>query len=889
MTIPAVGGATAFVRALDALVRRRPRRDPWLPILRLRGLGADRMVVDYGRRLVRGVTPIVPHVVIDGSAVPDDIQLLDLIFNRLRETMPPGTGRLRPYAYRFTRAALDIAITDFDDHEGRRTLRDTLYDTRGPLRELVEAGDDAAQGFQQVGAVARLVGRWAALRLFGAWLRFGRRFRWLRKQPGQLHGRDYLAAALCLTEGRPARANAALVHRVLVLALLHDLDAATRRSLVSPSKRRRVAPFTVLIANAEPASPARRFVDTFGSLHALQHADEGVPKRCVMLVMASVDGGDDGGDEGGSGLGLDEAADALRGIARRHRAGAEPGLLVDVPAEPVSQREQDDLAVIPEVSAPRPPLPRLVPAAVGTTAVLAAALVAWLILRDADPRCPRIEETGGEVIGVGDGTADCSFFEDATGQRGELVDEMVAVEDAIARENAEVLADHERGQPYSTIVFFAPLTVPNEPERQDENALNQLRGIHMAQQRANDLADNDANRIRTRVVIANPGDRFVHGLEVAERIADEAGEDETVVGVVGISQSRDASFEAIRLLGEEGLPVVAGPVTGDNMLNSSQYYYQVGPRNARVADMLVEFSANTEIVSAGDGEMVTPDGAVIVTDHSDYYSANLADDLYDELGSGQVETISYAVEDPDSPLPDPGSDTAPATRVHSLYELADQVCASMGGRDVLFFTSRSSQFVGMLDNMHNNNDCPDTYTVVAGSAVTKLVENRPDLMSEHPGVSLYYAAFGSREVSYGGSSDEFVALYQEAYDADTGTDGGAGTDVSDAALAYDAFNALQMTGNYAQRNGFPISADTSAEALGGDEIEFDGASGYVALGNEPLGSQGSGHQRVPPEKPVLVLRAGDGRSEPELACGRFSQDENRTTWGADRRPCPAGN
>ena len=242
VAIPAVEGATAFVRALDALVRRR-LRDLWLPVLLLQGPGADRMVDGYGHRLSREVAPIVPHVVINASTARDDLQLLDLMYNRLRQGMPSGMGRLRLYAYRFTRAALDLRVTDFDDQEARKTLRNALYDQRGPLRELVAGGEEAAEGFKRVGAVARLAGRWVAYGVFGWWLRFGRRFRWLGKQPGDLHGRDYLTGALCLTEGRPDRANAALVRRVLVLALLHDLDAATRRSLVSPSKRRRVTPF----------------------------------------------------------------------------------------------------------------------------------------------------------------------------------------------------------------------------------------------------------------------------------------------------------------------------------------------------------------------------------------------------------------------------------------------------------------------------------------------------------------------------------------------------------------------------------------------------------------------------------------------------------------------
>jgi len=507
----------------------------------------------------------------------------------------------------------------------------------------------------------------------------------------------------------------------------------------------------------------------------------------------------------------------------------------------------------------------------------AAGLVVPRLGGDGPSRCP--EEVGGEMVGVGDGSDGCSFFPGAGATATEVDDAMVAAEEAIARENAAVLSE---GEPYSTIVFFAPLTIPPGQGRQGENALNQLRGTALAQQRANDLAAGDPKRVMTRVLLANPGDRFAHGVDVARQIVERAAGDETIVGVIGISQSRRASRDAVRVLGDHRLPVVAGPVTGDVMVDASPHYYQVSPRNLRVASMLVAFSTTADIVRTADDTTVTPEGAVIVMDHSDEYSRNLAYDLHDAFtraGRTTRSIVTHPIEAPDAPVPEPPVDGAPdPVRVGSSDELAQQVCSSLGESDIVFYASRSQQFISLLQSMHDDNDCPDAFTVVGGSALTKIVEDPSNPLPQYEGVSLYYAAFASQAVPYNRAGDEFMRLYQDAYGDDV-----IAPDISDGAVAYDAFNALQRTANYAVQSDLPISADTSAGALGSEQIEFDGASGYIALGNGPIGSDSP---RVPLTKPVLVLAAGDGSADHTLACGRFAERVRHTTWGPAGADCP---
>lgn len=943
-------GASDLVRVLDSLAARRPAGDPWLPVVVLRGAGAGPFLRAYRDRLVAdGGGPIVAHVRLDGArlASAGDVALLDALARGLGRGMPAGTGRLRLPAYWMLRAVLDAEVARGDERARRRDLVARLYASEGRLRDLVARLDpspadvSATVAWHLASVVVGPAVRGLAHASLAWRLARSRRYRWLGDQLPPVTGQrgDFLDTALHIVDERagqddqgrdgPERDDQGrdgpevdeLVRRVLVLALLHDLDGATRRSLVSPARRRRVGAFTVLVDGVGPGSAARRLLDTVGDLDPRE-----VPRRGTTLVVAALappepatapvtatptataeapapgrprwrrrtraprspGGGAEGPDGGrtrddgfGPGLPPDEAAERLTAAA--HGRGTGPPtrrLVVDLPDEPAPARRP---ASGRKVAAHRPAGAVAVPVATGAVAALLAGGLAWAGARalEPDPRCPGIDASEtGEPVGLGDGTARCSFFAALPGAAGE---DRRAVEAEIARENAEVLAAAEQGQPYRTIVFFAPLTLPDEPEREGQDALPQLRGIATAQRWANEAARSDVNRVRARVLLANPGDRFRHGPEVARQIVAEAGRRDDLVGVVGIAQSRRESREAVRILGRGGLPVVAGPVTGDAMIESSPHYYQVSPRNARVASVLAEFARRAPLVrSRGGSATGTPaDRAVIVKDHSDEYSENLANDFHErfvDAGGEVVRTISYPVAEPDLPA-EYRSGVPAADRVGSLDQLAERLCGSLEGeREVVFFAARSQQLQGMLNSVRSRPGCgARPLTVVAGTDTTKFVEaasaGAPGRLD---GVDLYYGAFAAPGVEPTAAADTFLARYVDAYGR-----GSIRVDMSDPALVYDAFTALQLAVNHTRRSDLDMTASDVAGALSGNEVRFDGATGYVALDDaQPI-------SRVPPDKPVLVLRATDGLSEVHLACGRFTEgDTAHRHWGAARTPCP---
>jgi ABC-type branched-subunit amino acid transport system substrate-binding protein len=504
-------------------------------------------------------------------------------------------------------------------------------------------------------------------------------------------------------------------------------------------------------------------------------------------------------------------------------------------------------------------------------------------------RCPGIRPAEGtaELVGVGDGTSSCSFFPERPGaarRERDLDEKHQAVERTIAQANAEV----EEGaalDPYRTVVFFAPLTVPYGPERFGQTSLRQLRGVALAQEEANRRALNDRAAVPLRVVLANPGDRFAQGPEVAHQVVELARTDPTVVGVVGIAQSRASSREAVGILGEAGLPVVAGPVTGDAMVDEalSDSYYQVSPRNEQIAEALADFATQVPIVGpagdAGTDGLHPADDAVIILDPDDEYSQNLADDFQQAFtgtvsatgGAHATTRFPYAVDD----------------GAASLDDIARRTCAALDNeRDIVFFASRAQQLTGLLDNLADS-DCADGVTVVAGSDITKLVQDPLVELGRYDFLRLYYASFGFAtpdladlpgDVRLGRAATAFVEQYTERYPPGTTT-----FDIGDPALSYDAFRALEEAIDHAATRSPEPTGPEVSESLAAGVVGFEGASGYVTF-DRPDGSVG----RAPLDKLLLVVEVQGRTRRIELLCGRLTESTTVDTWGDEDLPCPAG-
>lgn len=880
VALPPIEGIPDLVGVLDALVEQRPRGEPPLPALLFEGEHADALVLGFGDRLRDSSgEPVVPHAIIRGrrgAAGDDDIAFFDHVANEISRAAPAGMGRIDLPEYWTVRDILDVATTRRRYREQRRELRDRLYARRRQAQPVVEWLDNLVSSSTSNRAVrfGQALLRPVALDLprlvFGRRLARGRRFRWFTEQISRVTGRsdDFIAAALSLTHNGPERENDTLVRRVLVLALLRDIDAAFRPSLVSPRQRRRVTPLVLLLPAVGLDEPAHRFLDTLGGL-------SGEVTRGTSLVLAALAGGTEvppmlAPPAGGRTLTLHQAADALEPLLHG-RPIDDRVLAVEATGPADDERAAAWLAVNRRVQPVAPRLPLLVPVltlGLSTVVVVALLVAAWTVLRP-ESSCPGITSRGpsGERIGVGDGTTACTFFADPA---SEVERDQQAVEREIALENERVLADADDDRPYATVVFFAPMTQPRGPETLGQTSLPQLRGAALAQAEANRAARNDRNTVPIRVLLANPGGQFRFGREVAGQISELVGNDDRLVGVVGIAQSRTSSREAIEVLAGGSLPVVAGPVTGDRMIGSSEYYYQVSPRNERVAEMLVDFATRTKVVGA-DTDLRVARRAVIVKDHSDEYSDNLADDLRQSFTGQILGTFSYAEEDATTPVPEGEPDEV----VGSFADLAAKVCPWLQDDVVIFYASRAAQLSGMLNALDDNTLCSQPITVVGGTDLTKFVSSSDDELQRYGGsVRLYYGAFASpTQRDESSALDQFFTGYSARYG-----DSDLAADISDPALTFDAFSAMQKAVNQVWERGLELRPDLVATELANGTVVVDGATGYVNLDDD---------NRVPLDKLVLVLEAGTDQAAPptpRLSCGKLGSDVEHTTWG-DGFPC----
>jgi ABC-type branched-subunit amino acid transport system substrate-binding protein len=900
----------------DSLAYKRPMGDPCPPVFVCVGPDADEFVRRYRDRLAGdggSRATSVPHALVEdryGEEAVDDLAFFDEVANGLARGFPSAMGELRLDLYWTLRQTLDVELDQREHSARRQELLKLLYEKHRE-RVRVEKGVTEVLGPNPSGTgVADSEGWWQAVVSFGRTLGFAllrrafagslrrrRRFRALAKhlaQATKVEDKGFLDAALVLVRNGSARHDPELVRQMLMLALLQDLDAATTPSLRSPKRRRRTTPFVLLFPSVgRPVKGATgRFLDTFLVLSPT------FPRGTILILASTpVAVGPDGPETVEAPLWMPDevlsVADARMLIdavamtdgskSQRTRMAARTVVGVEVPTR--HGPGEDFWLNLYDKVVPHPGFwPLAVPVAFFTAVavVVGTVVVAGVVVADEPTACSGVHQAAGstERVGLGDGSLDCTFF---AHPRNGVEEKIKQVEQRIAQQNQDAIAAIG-DRPYVEVVFFAPLTSLDAPERSGHSSLRELRGVALAQAEGNGEAVVDQNKVPVVVRLANAGDSFGHGLQVARQIVEAAERDDRIVGVVGISQSREVSRQAIRILEEAELPVITGTATADEMIHSSETYYQIAPRNRRIAEMMATFTHHHPTVHRGT-EVEIARNAVIVTDHSDEYSENLAADLQQAFSTRGHEVIgvySYPVADDSLPLPNYPYEV---TQAGSLGEVATGLCANLDlSRDVVLFTGRAQQFVGLLNALKNETDCSTAtqpITIVAGDTLTRLIQEPTVHLESYPFLRLYYAAFGAPSLPVGDSNlpAQFVQDYTHAF---AGASGDVAVDISDPALNYDAFQVLQEAINQVYANGPTPTRQLVAAEFKHGQIELDGVTGYLTFGP-------TDEQRVPSDKPVFVIDALAPGQPPLLRCGRFTEQTNITTWGPDNLPCPPAN
>jgi actin-like ATPase involved in cell morphogenesis len=572
--------------------------------------------------------------------------------------------------------------------------------------------------------------------------------------------------------------------------------------------------------------------------------------------------------------------------------------------EPPAQAPASPLAV----SAARPDRKRLALALAAVAVVSAVILATELWPRPASRfravnGCPTLNTPVGfatddsdERVGITDGTSACalSFHDPNDGVRQAEFEAQGLIDTANA---GAAQADPAP----SVIVFFGPL----QETLAAKSVLGRLRGLTVAVQQANDGQLVDGGLLgdhKVQLLLADPGRKFGHWQQTTDQIVALAKK-RRIVGVVGITQSREESKAAIRKLIEAGLPVIAEAVTGVSMASSFDdaggkgLYAQVSPTNDRIAEELVKFATHdvTDTNAQHNDSPLLPHvrRGVLVKDCSDAFSEDMSAQVVARMSDKQILlTVNHKL-DPTKACVNPQPQDDRHKDVDKIENAVADICSTVQPGDAVFFNSRADDLI-LLDKMHQT--CPKSLVIVAGPVLTSLsaspkgtddlgkpigFDPAADLCDPFAkrqpcdGYQLYYATYASRnfadaKVDAGGSPANLVAKsFLSAYDSIPGTAVATPTDIGEAADAYDSVKALTtaLAGAIHAHGDQPVTAGDVDDVLRAG-ITFDGVTGKITL---------SGNSPVSPNRPVIVMQMKPTSAAhpplvdvaPVFGCGEF--------------------
>jgi ABC-type branched-subunit amino acid transport system substrate-binding protein len=823
------------------------------------------MVREYEHRLSRRRgTPHfqVPHAVVDDAELSGAgfLAAIDRITVRFQLTMP--SGRLRLPAFHTCRAVLDAERGAGDVQAQQQPIVDDLYaallNRRRTLRACARLADFLGQhlltGWLQ-GLVATLI-----VGLPKLCYRFHLRHWGLRWVAEEANATCFLDAALAFCKDGELEREDPRVRRILLRALLTDLRKATRgRTWLSHLWARRRWSFVVLLPEIDnPDGPGRAFLATFEELAGDQ------PTK-PLLVLAACAGPP---PDYAAPLGADP--DRPNGIADKvftflNEGSDEPVRLITLPAEDdtdgtAKTKIDTHWGVMARRDHPLDWLrPTALPVVAAATAVtLLAPHYLWPTAPPAPASCVTVKT--GERVGITDGSQ-CDLA--APGDRGR---ELKDLEHQVATENAQIPDGR-----YRTLVFLAPLSLQNGVYDDPPVGLQILRGAIAQQHRLNSGVRQ--NKMPIRLLIANTGQYFQYGSrsaaapkdpDVTQMIISRQRQDH-IAAVIGITQSRPESLNAVRELDQAGIPVIANGVSGSTMVgpDSPQRYFQISAPDGRVAQVLADFIHHSPAIRQLTGP--TPH-AVVVYDPTD---AAFSTDLKNLFVAayrryGGIDEIKYT-EKPGATTPE---------------DIASDVCNKVAAtHGMVVYLARSGVLPSLLNAMQSaGGHCQPPQ----GTTIPMITESSPIDFQLHPGqtahaypyMTLFYETTNAPTPD---SRDPYAQFAQ-----DFATVFGKRSADADAAGGFDTMGVVSKV----IEDLLPASDDVQPNDIylwltAHGVSQYPGASGVLQL---------DGKNKYPPDKAVFIreITQPSGITATLLSCGVLPDRQSPAKWGTppDTFPCP---
>lgn len=599
MNTPA-GNIERFVSLLDGIVTTGPLFPP-VAIAVTSGNESEiarEFLKEYARRFSGDdKNSLVPHVFAEpapplnasaGNRMPD-VALLDHISNELKNTIPKSAGP-RP-GFPFFTLCHDVItannIWGSGEEDARRKLCDHLYDkweNRTPGLVLIRSMPGGEVLGNALNSISKALFRGLHRRWFERRLN-RRKLHWFGEHVAEVTNTkgDFIARALKIVPGgeEVKYDKAALRRRILLDALLRDLDRLTKRRRFLPNhRRRRWTPVLLLDCTADrPATDENICLGVARSLGELYERKlEANELTSPLLVIAAISSTEKLNPDVGEPISAEKAAERLDRYVKHNAPPDSAWLPVLLTSELWPSK---DGKVNPRIPGK---LSAWAPVAIVTVIVLSAATI--VTYEQVFASCANTwYNDSGERVGLSDGT--CDFTPVATNPTG--FPDLQQMEREIVENNAAV--DKIKKAPeYRYIVFFAPLTRPYNDAgiTQPANALWQLRGAIDAQKELNEKARGDTEKVPIKILLANSGDLFANGKEVASIIASQRQRGpHSIAAAIGISQSRFVTLEAFKNMPD--IPVVGATITGNRMTEQKTNFFVVAPPNSAFVEKMTQW------------------------------------------------------------------------------------------------------------------------------------------------------------------------------------------------------------------------------------------------------------------------------------------------------------
>jgi hypothetical protein len=384
-------------------------------------------------------------------------------------------------------------------------------------------------------------------------------------------------------------------------------------------------------------------------------------------------------------------------------------------------------------------------------------------------------------------------------------------------------------------------------------------------------------------LIVNAGRGMGQGIQIADQLGAMAKQDPSLVGVVGMNQTRQATRDTISELAAVGLPTVAAALSEDSLSTDMQYpmYFQIAPQNLREAAVAEAF-AQRQL-----GVVVAPSRSVRVyysDDGSDVYSSNLRDDVMQLFSDNGFETSAVAFTPSGGPVTVPAHDTP--GHAHDGDVLIGN--ASTAGRDscgypgFVYFAGRGlPDFADFLSSLQQCAYQPRY--LIADDDVTRYVADA-SAREANTGPTFYYESFALAPVTnpMPDKAQNFYNQLDRTFKFENDTTVGRSFD-GYAALSYDATNVFVVAAEYLHEKGnIPltpgsvwreITAIHNSTGPTPSNDALDGATGQIDFGGDVA-------RQVPVNKTVAILRVSQGEVDtmPAAVCGDGDAPYQPPAW-----------